>query len=66
MARLGLGVPPIAWHAARDTVTEFLALLALLGGTCARIANEVIQLSRSEIGEVEEPFARWCQPTSAT
>jgi 3-carboxy-cis,cis-muconate cycloisomerase len=57
MARLGLGVPPIAWHAARDTVTEFVTLLALMGGTLGRIANEIIQLQRSEIMELEEPFA---------
>ena len=56
--RLGLGVPPIAWHASRDTITEFVTLLALLGATLARIANEVIQLQRSEIMELEEPFAR--------
>ncbi len=57
LERLGLGVPPIAWHTARDAVTEFVALLALIGGTLARIANEVIQLQRSEIAELEEPFA---------
>jgi adenylosuccinate lyase len=57
LERLGLGVPPIAWHVARDGVTEFVLLLAMSGGTLARIANEVIQLQRSEIAEVEEPFA---------
>lgn len=56
MARLGLGVPPIAWHAARDAVTEFVTGLALVGGTLARIANEVIELGRAEIAELEEPF----------
>ena len=56
LERLGLGVPPIAWHASRDTIAEFVVLLALIGGTLARIANEVIQLQRSEIMELEEPF----------
>lgn len=56
LERLGLGVPPIAWHASRDTIAEFVALLALIGGTLARIANEVIQLQRTEIMELEEPF----------
>lgn len=56
LKRLGLGVPPIAWHASRDAVTEFVTLLALVGGTLARIANEVIQLQRSEVMELEEPF----------
>ena len=57
LERLGLGVPPIAWHASRDTIAEFVTLLALIGGTLARIANEVVQLQRSEIMELEEPFA---------
>lgn len=57
MARLGLGVPAIAWHAARDVVSEFVGLLALTGGTLTRIANEVIELQRSEVMELEEPFA---------
>jgi adenylosuccinate lyase len=56
MRRLGLGVPPIAWHASRDAVAEWVGLLALVGGTLARIANEVIQLQRSEVMELEEPF----------
>ena len=57
LERLGLGVPLIAWHASRDVITEFVTLLALLGGTLARIANEVVQLQRTEIMELEEPFA---------
>ncbi len=56
MGRLGLGVPSIAWHAARDAVTEFVTLLAMIGGSLARVAQEVIELSRPEIGELEEPF----------
>jgi adenylosuccinate lyase len=57
LRRLELGVPPIAWHVARDAVSEWVTLLALVAGTCARIANEVIHLQRSEIAELEEPFA---------
>lgn len=57
LARLGLGVPAVAWHAARDVITEFVTLLALLGASLARIANEVIQLQRTEVMELEEPFA---------
>jgi adenylosuccinate lyase len=56
MARLGLGVPAIAWHASRDSVTEFVTTLALVAGTLGRIANEVIELQRSEVAELEEPF----------
>jgi len=57
LTRLGLAVPSIAWHASRDVITEYVALLALIGGTLARIANEVVQLQRSEVMELEEPFA---------
>ena len=57
LERLGLGVPAIAWHASRDAITEFVTLLALIGGTLARIAQEVIELSRSEVMELEEPFS---------
>jgi adenylosuccinate lyase len=57
MDRLGLGVPPIAWHVARDGMSEFLVLLALIGGSLARIAWEVIELQHSEVAELEEPFS---------
>jgi len=57
LRKLGLTVPSIAWHAARDGVAEYVTLLAMIGGTMARVANEVIQLQRSEIAELEEPFA---------
>jgi adenylosuccinate lyase len=55
---LGLAVPDIAWHTARDGFAEAVCAFALAGGTLAKIANEVIDLSRSEVGEVEEPFHR--------
>jgi 3-carboxy-cis,cis-muconate cycloisomerase len=55
---LGLAVPEIAWHTARDGVAEAVCAYALVGGTLAKIANEVIELQRTEVGEVEEPFHR--------
>jgi adenylosuccinate lyase len=55
-ARLGLGVPAIGWHVARDRVTEYVTTLAMVTGTLARIADEVRTLSRPEFGEVTE---RW-------
>ncbi|MEW6427543.1 MAG: adenylosuccinate lyase family protein [Thermodesulfobacteriota bacterium] len=54
--RLGLAAPLAAWHASRDRLAELVGLLALITGTLARIANEISQLSRFEIGELEEPF----------
>lgn len=54
-AELGLGIPPITWHPARDAFAEFTCLAAMIGQTCARAANEVILLQKTEIGELEEP-----------
>ena len=53
---LGLNAPHTAWHAARDRTSEFLCCLALISGNLAKIANEICQLARDEIGELEEPF----------
>jgi 3-carboxy-cis,cis-muconate cycloisomerase len=55
---LGLAVPEIAWHTARDGVAEAVCAYGLVGGTLAKIANEVIELQRTEVAEVEEPFHR--------
>lgn len=56
MQILGLGVPPIAWHTARDNLAEFTALLGLIAGTTGKIAREIIALQKTELSEVEEPF----------
>jgi adenylosuccinate lyase len=55
-AKLGLAVPLCSWHTARDRLAEMLSTLAILAGTLGKIANEICQLSRDEIGELEEPF----------
>lgn len=52
--RLGIGVAPIAWHVARDALAELANDFAMIAATCSRIAMEVIQLQRTEIGELEE------------
>ncbi|HUA55244.1 MAG TPA: adenylosuccinate lyase [Candidatus Sulfotelmatobacter sp.] len=56
MARLGLGCADISWQPARDRLGEYVVLVGLLGATLAKIANEVLNLSRNEVGELEEPF----------
>jgi adenylosuccinate lyase/1-aminocyclopropane-1-carboxylate deaminase/D-cysteine desulfhydrase-like pyridoxal-dependent ACC family enzyme len=53
--RLGLADPGVSWTSSRDRLAEFATLLALVGGTLARIGNEVYQLQRPEIGELREP-----------
>lgn len=57
MARLlGLHDTEAPWHVARDGVAEFGWLCALLTATCARLARNVVDLSRTEIAEVFEPY----------
>ena len=54
--RLGLEVPQISWHSSRDRVAELTSWLGFLGGTFGKIADELIELSRTELAEVEEPL----------
>ena len=57
MEELSLARPAIAWHTARDTIAETLAFLALVTGSLAKIATDVVLLTATETGEVFEPFA---------
>lgn len=57
MEELGLARPAIAWHTARDTIAETVAFLALVTGSLAKIATDVVLLTATETGEVFEPFA---------
>ncbi|HEU5002007.1 MAG TPA: adenylosuccinate lyase family protein [Actinomycetota bacterium] len=52
--RVGLADPGIAWLASRDRPAEMTGLLAMITGTLARVGNEVVELSRPEIGELAE------------
>jgi len=54
--RLGLAAPLSSWQTARDRLAELLSTMAVLTGTLGKIANEICQLARDEIGELEEPF----------
>jgi adenylosuccinate lyase/3-carboxy-cis,cis-muconate cycloisomerase len=54
--RLGLGVPAVCWHTARDRVSEYVCTVAALAATLARILDEVRTLSRPEFGELEEAW----------
>ncbi|MCI4348165.1 MAG: adenylosuccinate lyase [Thermoplasmata archaeon] len=50
----------------RDRIAEFTNFLALIAGTAERLATEVRNLQRSEIGEVHEPFDEKRQVGSST
>jgi 3-carboxy-cis,cis-muconate cycloisomerase len=56
MQELGLNVPEIAWHTSRDNFAEFATILSMICATLGKIAHEIIDLQKSEFGELEEPF----------
>lgn len=56
MKKLELGVPVTGWGSSRDNFAEYQVVLAMAAGTVGRIANEIYQLSRTEILELQEPL----------
>jgi 3-carboxy-cis,cis-muconate cycloisomerase len=55
---LGLAVPNAPWHVARDGLVESVNLLALVTGSLAKIALDVVLLSSTEVGELAEPYVQ--------
>ncbi len=51
---LGLAAPDGPWHVTRDGLAAFGAVCARASALCARLAREVIDLSRTEIREMSE------------
>lgn len=56
-AELGLGCPAIHWHVSRDGIAELACVLAICTGTIGKIAHEIYSLQKTEVAELEEPFA---------
>jgi adenylosuccinate lyase len=64
--RLGLEPEPVSTQViARDRHAELLAALALCATSLERFATEIRHLARTELREVEEPFARGMKGSSA-
>ncbi len=64
--RLGLAVEDAATQVvARDRHAEFLAAIALTAASLERFAQEIRHLQRTEVREVEEPFAPGQKGSSA-
>jgi adenylosuccinate lyase len=64
--RLGLQPAPVASQVIqRDRHAELLAALAITGSSLEKFALEVRGLQKTEIGEVEEPFAKGQKGSSA-
>ena len=62
---LGLRPVPATQVIARDRHAEYLYACASVGATIELVATEVRHLARSEVGEVEEPFAPGQKGSSA-
>ena len=56
MEILQLQVPDISWHTSRDNLAELVCVYGMIAATLGKMANEIINLQRTEIGEVEEGF----------
>ena len=67
MERLDLGIEEAPTQiVGRDRLAEFTNFLALVAGTAERLATEVRNLQRTEIGEVQEAFDEERQVGSST
>lgn len=67
MRQLGLGVEAAATQiVARDRLAELSNWMALVASTADRLATEVRNLQRTEIGELGEPFDESSQVGSST
>ena len=65
-ARLGLTPDPVSSQVvSRDRHAELLSALAILAASLEKFAVEIRGLQKTEIGEVEEPFAKGQKGSSA-
>jgi adenylosuccinate lyase len=66
LGRLGLTPEPLATQVVpRDRHAFLFTQLAVVAGTCERIAVEIRHLQRTEVGEASEPFGKGQKGSSA-
>ncbi|MEM7534528.1 MAG: 3-carboxy-cis,cis-muconate cycloisomerase [Chloroflexota bacterium] len=53
-ATLGLGEALLPWHNQRDTLVEVANWLSMVSGSLAKMAQDIILMAQSEVGEVRE------------
>ncbi|MEU3019216.1 MULTISPECIES: 3-carboxy-cis,cis-muconate cycloisomerase [unclassified Nocardiopsis] len=53
-ARLDLPEPRLPWHTDRGRITEVAAVLGRVGGAAGKVAQDVVLLAQTEVGEVTE------------
>jgi 3-carboxy-cis,cis-muconate cycloisomerase len=51
---LGLAIPALPWHTQRDALAELAGWLALVSGSLAKLAQDIILLAQTEVAEVTE------------
>jgi 3-carboxy-cis,cis-muconate cycloisomerase len=51
---LGLALPVMPWHAQRDSLVEFAGWLSLVTGSLGKMAQDIILLAQTEVGELSE------------
>ena len=56
--RLGLAEPLLPWHTDRVRPAQLAAALGLVAGVAAKVAQDVLLLSQTELGEVSEAEAQ--------
>ena len=52
---LKLNLPEAPWHTHRDRIAEAASVLAILSGTCGKIARDLSLLMQTDVGEAFEP-----------
>ena len=52
---LNLRLPDAPWHTHRDRITDAASVLAILTGTCGKIARDVSLMMQTDVGEAFEP-----------
>ncbi|MGB3044795.1 MAG: 3-carboxy-cis,cis-muconate cycloisomerase [Xanthobacteraceae bacterium] len=52
---LRLPLPDAPWHTHRDRIAEAASVMAILAGTCGKIARDVSLMMQTDVGEAFEP-----------
>jgi 3-carboxy-cis,cis-muconate cycloisomerase len=52
--QLNLAAPLMPWHAQRDNLAEFAGWLSLVTGSLAKMAQDIILMAQTEVGELGE------------
>jgi 3-carboxy-cis,cis-muconate cycloisomerase len=55
---LKLGLPLLPWHTQRDNLAELAGWLSLVSGSLAKMAQDIVLLAQTEVGEVRESVDR--------